>query len=488
MNNRSLTSGPLNGLREEERVVRKSFDRLWIRHLLFLQAAIIVVGAEESKWAYPWQVLRNRDTRFRVLSVFITRAGLRLFQSLLDFFTQYGLVSSETRRLGLRMVLKSVVAAVWTATFVVIYGLVWRGSSKAEVMQKVFLIAAPVYLLPQVLLAKVLLVLPWVQNFLEETNWRIFNVVTETRIFVGRGLNEGIVDSMEHSVFWILILAAKFSFSFYFQIMPRSELKAIWKLKRIDYDWLELFVEAKVSVFCNLFAEIDYSIRIQKFTEIYKTIAVQQIHAKLISLVDFLDKPKKYLNKLVNTLQALYEVLIRRFPKVKRTSEQLKEDGLAPLSPATNSSWLFENSIKLPNIENATFYRQVHHVRISLTSRDSRVNVPINLESRRHVAFFSNSLFVNIPHAPQVEKMMAFSVLTPYYNKEVLYNKEQLRTESEDGVSTLFYRQKIDDDEWINFLERMRRVGTVYENEIGNNKLKDLRFWASYRDQTLLVL
>ncbi|KAF9615943.1 hypothetical protein IFM89_027192 [Coptis chinensis] len=34
---------------------------------------------------------------------------------------------------------------------------------------------------------------------------------------------------------------------------------------------------------------------------------------------------------------------------------------------------------------------------------------------------------------------------------------------------------KIDDDEWINFLERMRREGMVYENEIGNNKLKDLR-------------
>ncbi|KAF9609342.1 hypothetical protein IFM89_015597 [Coptis chinensis] len=180
---------------------------------------------------------------------------------------------------------------------------------------------------------------------------------------------------MEHSVFWILILAAKFSFSFYFQIMPRGEpMKAIWKLKRIDYDWLELF-------------------------GINNRLAVRLLWLPvlLICLVD-----------------------IQRW--------------------------------------------------------DSRVNDPINLESRRRVAFFSKSLFVNIPHAPQVEKMMAFSVLTPYYNKEVLYNKEQLRTESEDGVSTLFYRQKIDDDEWINFLERMLERGMVYENEIGNNKLKDLRF------------
>ncbi|KAF9610931.1 hypothetical protein IFM89_025741 [Coptis chinensis] len=680
--------------------VFRSFDRLWIMHLLFLQAAIIVAWEEESKWAYPWQVLRNRDAQFRVLSVFITWAGLRLFQSLLDFFTQYGLVSSETRWLGLRMVLKIVAAAVWTAAFVVIYVLVWRWSSKAEVMQKVFLIAALVYLLPEVL-AVVLLVLPWVRNFLEETNWRIFNALTwwfQTRIFVGRGLSEGIVDSMKYSVFWILILAAKFSFSFYFQIMPMVEpTKAVWKLKRIDYDWPELFgitnrlavgllwlpvlliylmdiqiwysifsslvgslvglfdhlgeirniqqlrlrfqffasalqfnlisqeqqfrtrstmmnkfndvihrlklryglgrpynklesnqlgankftllwneiisifreedilsdhevellelpanawnirvirwpcfllsnelllalsqarelldasdkrlwrkiskheyrrcaiIEAydsikhllsvilkdnteDKSIIFNIFAEIDDSIRIQKFTKMYKTTAVQQIHAKLVSLVDFLNKPKKDLNKLVNALQALYEVLIQDFPNVKRTSEQLKEDGLAPLSPATNSGLLFENSIELPDIENATFYRQVRRLRIILTSRDSMVNVPINLEARRRIAFFSNSLFMNIPHAPQVEKMMAFSVLTPYYNEEVLYNKEQLRTENEDGVSTLFYLQKIYDDEWRNFLERMRREGMVYENEIWNNKLKDLRFWASYRGQTL---
>ncbi|KAF9602647.1 hypothetical protein IFM89_030535 [Coptis chinensis] len=93
--------------------------------------------------------------------------------------------------------------------------------------------------------------------------------------------------------------------------------------------------------------------------------------------------------------------------------------------------------------------------------------------------------------------MMAFSVLPPYYNEEVLYNKEHQRTENEDGVSTLFYLQKIYDDEWRNFLERMHREGMVYENEIWNNKLKDLRFWASswrrtlassWRDQKTLLL
>ncbi|PHT43487.1 Callose synthase 12 [Capsicum baccatum] len=113
-------------------------------------------------------------------------------------------------------------------------------------------------------------------------------------------------------------------------------------------------------------------------------------------------------------------------------------------------------------------------------------NIPRNLEARRRLAFFSNSLFMNMPHAPQVEKMMAFSVLTPYYNEEVLYNKEQLRTENEDGISTLYYLQTIYVDEWENFLQRMRIERMFDEKkELWTTKLRDLRLWASYRGQTL---
>ena len=39
--------------------------------------------------------------------------------------------------------------------------------------------------------------------------------------------------------------------------------------------------------------------------------------------------------------------------------------------------------------------------------------------------------------------MLAFSVLTPYYNEEVIFSKQQLKEENEDGVSILFYLQRI---------------------------------------------
>lgn len=39
--------------------------------------------------------------------------------------------------------------------------------------------------------------------------------------------------------------------------------------------------------------------------------------------------------------------------------------------------------------------------------------------------------------------MLAFSALTPYYNEEVIYSKQQLKEENEDGVTILFYLQRI---------------------------------------------
>ena len=70
-------------------------------------------------------------------------------------------------------------------------------------------------------------------------------------------------------------------------------------------------------------------------------------------------------------------------------------------------------------------------------------HVPKKLEARRRIAFFNNSLFMNMPRAMQVEKIMPFSVLNSYYDEYVMYNREKLRTKNEYGVSIIFYLQKI---------------------------------------------
>lgn len=681
----------------------RSFDRLWILHILFLQAAMIVAWQEKSA---PWTALESRYVQVRVLTIFITWATLRLLQAVLDAGTQYSLVTRETLRIGVRMVLKCVAAVAWIIAFSVLYARIWDQEKRdrkfsAEANRRIvyFLEAAAVYVFPEVL-ALTLFIIPWIRNFLEETNWKIFYVLTwwfQSRSFVGRGLREGLVDNIKYTTFWFFVLSSKFAFSYFLQVKPLvGPTKSLLNLKEFQHKWHEFFnntnrlavgllwlpviliylmdlqiwysifssiagamvglfshlgeirniqqlrlrfqffasalqfnlmpeeqlfkergtlkskwndavhrlklrygfgrpykkiesdqVEAnkfaliwneiiitfreediisdrelellelpqnswnirvirwpclllsnelllalsqaeqlvdapdkwlwtKVgkneyrrcavieaydsirhllleiikegteehSIIKHLFLEIDDAVQFDKFTHTYKTTVLPKIHTKLLSLLDLVIKPNKDMSRIVNDLQALYEIMIKDFPKTKRSTEQLKQDGLAPRRPSS-TGLLFENVVELPDVENAIFYRQVRRLKTILTSRDSMHNVPTNLEARRRIAFFSNSLFMNMPHAPQVEKMMAFSVLTPYYNEDVIYRKEDLRSENEDGISTLFYLQKIYADEWNNFLQRMRREGMVDDSELWTTKLRDLRLWASYRGQTL---
>ncbi|XVE51335.1 hypothetical protein DITRI_Ditri02bG0031800 [Diplodiscus trichospermus] len=682
--------------------VFRSFDRLWILLILFLQASIIVAWAGTK---YPGEALKERDVQVELLTVFITWAGLRFLQSVLDAATQYGLVSKETRWLGIRMVLKIMVALTWIVVFGVLYERIWSQKNadrmwSFEANQRIitFLEAVIVYVIPE-LLSFLLFLIPWVRNWIEGLDWVVLSWLTwwfQTRIFVGRGLSEGLVDSICYSLFWFVVLVWKFTFSYFLQIKPLvAPTKELLSLSGVKYNWhqpfgssnriavvllwmpvvliylmdlqiwysvFSSFVGATIGLYSHLgeirnmeqlrlrfqsfasamqfnlmpedqlsspkatlvrklcdairrlklryglgqaykkfessqveatrfaliwneivislreedlisdrevelmelpppcwnikvirwpcfllcnelllalsrakeladapdmrlwarickneyrrcavieaydsikhllftivkygtdkhflvskfFEELESYVLNGKLTAKYNMAVLQKIHAKLVSLVDLLVRRKNDLSRAVNLLQALYELCIREFPKTKRSISQLKEEGLAPKNP--DEGLLFENAIKFPDAEDADFSKQLRRLQTFLTSEDSMHNVPLNLEARRRIAFFSNSVFMNMPRAPNVEKMMAFSVLTPYYNELVLYNEGMLKDENEDGISTLFYLQKIYEDEWRNFIERMCREGMKDNDDIWKTKLRDLQLWASYRGQTL---
>ncbi|KAJ6875719.1 callose synthase 10 isoform X2 [Populus alba x Populus x berolinensis] len=130
---------------------------------------------------------------------------------------------------------------------------------------------------------------------------------------------------------------------------------------------------------------------------------------------------------------------------------------------------------------------QVKRLQLLLTVKDSAANIPKNLEARRRLEFFSNSLFMVMPLAKPVSEMTPFSVFTPYYSETVLYSSSELRVENEDGISILFYLQKIFPDEWENFLERIGRAESTGDADLqeSSGDSLELRFWASYRGQTL---
>ncbi|KAK9154596.1 hypothetical protein Sjap_002076 [Stephania japonica] len=130
---------------------------------------------------------------------------------------------------------------------------------------------------------------------------------------------------------------------------------------------------------------------------------------------------------------------------------------------------------------------QVKRLHSLLTIKDSAANIPQNLEAGRRLEFFTNSLFMEMPLAKPVREMLSFSVFTPYYSETVLYSKDDLLKKNEDGISILFYLQKIYPDEWKNFLARIGRDEMASDSELFSNAddTLELRFWASYRGQTL---
>jgi callose synthase len=52
---------------------------------------------------------------------------------------------------------------------------------------------------------------------------------------------------------------------------------------------------------------------------------------------------------------------------------------------------------------------QIKRLFLLLTTKESAMDVPSNLEARRRISFFSNSLFMDMPAAPKVRNMLSFS-------------------------------------------------------------------------------
>ncbi|WJX15530.1 Callose synthase 9 [Trifolium repens] len=182
----------------------------------------------------------------------------------------------------------------------------------------------------------------------------------------------------------------------------------------------------------------------------------------------------------VRAVQDLYDVV--RYDVLSLNMRD-NYDTWSLLTKARDEGHLFQK-LKWPN---ADLRMQVKRLYSLLTIKDSASSVPRNLEARRRLEFFANSLFMKMPPAKPVQQMLSFSVFTPYYSEIVLYSMAELQKKNEDGISILFYLQKIFPDEWKNFLARIGRDENASDTDLFDSPsdILELRFWASYRGQTL---
>ncbi|XP_022894872.1 callose synthase 5-like isoform X1 [Olea europaea var. sylvestris] len=224
--------------------------------------------------------------------------------------------------------------------------------------------------------------------------------------------------------------------------------------------------------------DVEGNILKNTFLANYRMGPLPDLCKKFVELVEMLKdgNPSKK-DRVVLLLQDMLEVVTRDM-----MVNEIRE--LAELGHSSKDSGrqLFVN-ILFPPPNTAQWEEQIRRLYMLLTVKESAIDVPTNLEARRRIAFFTNSLFMNMPRAPRVRKMLSFSVMTPYYSEETVYSKSDLEMENEDGVSIIYYLQKIYPDEWNNFRERLNcNEQEVWENE---ENILQIRHWASLRGQTL---
>ncbi|KAJ4834525.1 Callose synthase 9 [Turnera subulata] len=233
----------------------------------------------------------------------------------------------------------------------------------------------------------------------------------------------------------------------------------------------------------RIYEDIESSIRKRNIHVDFQLNKLSLVITRVTALLGVLKETEKpELQKgAIKAVQDLYDV-VRHDVLSINMREHYETWNL--LSKARTDGRLFTN-LKWPR--DAELKTQVKRLYSLLTIKDSASNVPKNIEARRRLEFFTNSLFMDLPETKPVRSMLSFSVFTPYYSEIVLYSMNELLKKNEDGISTLFYLQKIYPDEWKNFLARIGRDENASDMELFDspNDIIELRFWASYRGQTL---
>ncbi|KAL8241403.1 hypothetical protein R6Q59_014757 [Mikania micrantha] len=406
--------------------VFRSFDRMWSFFILCLQAMIIVAWNGDGN---PARIF-DPDVFKKVLSVFITASILKLGQAVLDVVLNWKARQCMLFYDKLRYLLKVVSAAAWVVILPVTYAYSSRDPAGfAQTIKGWFgnsqgspslFILAVVIYLSPNMLGAVFFLFPFIRRYLESSDYRFMMLMMW---WSQPRLYVG--RGMHESTFSLF----KYTTFWILLIITKLAFSYYLEIKPLVGP-----TKAIMSVHINTYAWHEF------FPRARNNIGVVVALWAPIILVYFMDTQIWY--AIFSTLFGGVYGAFRRLGEI-RTLGMLRSrfDSLPGafngcLIPPDKSDQVKKKGLKATLSRNYDVY-----------------------------------VFLG-------------SVLTPYYTEEVLFSLHDLEVPNEDGVSILFYLQKIFPDEWNNFLERMNCNN---EDDLkGNDELEDqLRLWASYRGQTL---
>ncbi|GAB2283143.1 Callose synthase 5 [Dionaea muscipula] len=89
---------------------------------------------------------------------------------------------------------------------------------------------------------------PMLRRWIENSDWLIVRFLlwwSQPRIYVGRGMHESQFALIKYTLFWVLLLSAKLSFSYFIQIKPLVKpTRNVMSITNIKYTWHEFFPNA----------------------------------------------------------------------------------------------------------------------------------------------------------------------------------------------------------------------------------------------------
>ncbi|XP_023756013.1 putative callose synthase 8 [Lactuca sativa] len=233
--------------------VFRSFDRMWAFLILSLQAMIIMACHDLNS---PLQMF---DTPILedIMSIFITSAVLKLVQAVLDIVFTWKARSMMDESRARKHSLKVMIAAMWTILLPIFYSKSRRkytcyssqdGSLFGEWCYSSYMIAVGFYLMSNAV-NMILFSVPAIGRYIETSNSKISSLLswwTQPRLYVGRGMQESQFSLLKYSLFWMLLLLSKLTFSYTFEIKPLiGPTRQIMSLGITKYDWHELFPKVK---------------------------------------------------------------------------------------------------------------------------------------------------------------------------------------------------------------------------------------------------
>jgi callose synthase len=176
--------------------------------------------------------------------------------------------------------------------------------------------------------------------------------------------------------------------------------------------------EPEKRVIHKIFEEVDKYISEDKVITDLNMRALPDLYNKFVELVNYLEKnDEKDRSAVIKNFQDMLELVTRDIFDDQLSIVESNHGGSYQRNEGT-TTWdqeyqLFQPSgaIKFPLkvTDTDAWLEKIKRLELLLTVKESAMDVPSNLEARRRLTFFTNSLFMDMPDAPKVRNMLSFS-------------------------------------------------------------------------------